>query len=189
MLCTGIREAEAAALDVEDLRQTFGGELALHVRHGKGAKARLIPWGELDWGLVVVETWLKAAGIESGAVFRGFYKGGQRLRPGRLTTRAIQYILREYPITIDGQARTVAPHDLRRTYARRLYEAGADLVAIQQNLGHASTKTTLGYIGVLDTARRRAPAVYSYDLRELRKSPASFPAMENTPPAAPGWQF
>jgi integrase len=68
---------------------------------------------------------------------------------------------------IDGQRRRVRPHDLRRTYARRLYEAGLDLVAIQQNLGHADVKTTLGYIGTLDADRRRAPAVYSFDLRAL----------------------
>jgi len=61
----------------------------------------------------------------------------------------------------------VTPHDLRRTYARRLYEGGLDVVAIQQNLGHADLKTTLGYIGTLDADRRRAPAVYNFDLRAL----------------------
>jgi integrase len=34
MLCTGVREAELSALDVPDLRQRLGGELALHVREG-----------------------------------------------------------------------------------------------------------------------------------------------------------
>jgi len=36
MLCTGVREAELCALDVTDLRQHIGGELALQVREGKG---------------------------------------------------------------------------------------------------------------------------------------------------------
>jgi site-specific recombinase XerD len=167
MLCTGIREAELSALDVEDLRQELGGELALHIREGKGAKERLIPYGELDWCLAIVDRWLAAAGIHSGAVFRGFYRGGKTLRRGRLSVRAIEYILNDYPITKNGNVVQVKPHDCRRTYARRLYEAGADLVAIQQNLGHADIKTTLGYIGELDASKRRAPAVYSYDLRRL----------------------
>jgi site-specific recombinase XerD len=167
MLCTGVREAEAAALEVRDLRQRLGGELALHVREGKGRKERLIPYGELSWVLAIVDRWLAVAGIEEGYVFRGLYKGGQRLRPGRLSVRAIQYILASYPIMADGELVTARPHDLRRTYARLLYEAGVDLVAIQQNLGHTDVKTTLGYIGTLDAGRRRAPAIYSFDLARL----------------------
>jgi len=98
-------------------------------------------------------------------VFRGFYKGNRKLRPGRLSVRAIQYILETYPIMVDGGMVTVNAHDLRRTYARRLYVAGVDLVAIQQNLGHADVKTTLGYIGTLDAKARKPPKVY--DLSQL----------------------
>ncbi|MBN1815431.1 MAG: tyrosine-type recombinase/integrase [Anaerolineae bacterium] len=171
MLCTGIREAELSALDVGDLRQRLGGELALHVREGKGCKERLVPYGELSWVLAIVDRWLAGAGVEGGAVFRGIHKGGERLRPGRLSVRAIQYILAHYPVMVDGDLITVKPHDCRRTYARRLYEAGVDLVAIQQNLGHADVKTTLGYIGTLDASRRRAPAIYSFDLAKLAEVP------------------
>jgi site-specific recombinase XerD len=167
MLCTGVREAELATLAVSDLRQHLGGELALHVREGKGCKERLIPYGELSWVLAIVDCWLTAAGIWSGPVFRGLYKGGARLRPGRLSVRAIQYILAGYPMMVGGNMVTARPHDLRRTYARRLYEAGVDLVAIQQNLGHADIKTTLGYIGALDASKRRAPAIYTFDLAKL----------------------
>jgi site-specific recombinase XerD len=168
MLCTGIREAELSALEVKDLRQHLGGELALHVRSGKGCKERLVPYGELDWVLVVVDAWLGAAGVEEGPVFRGFYRGNKTLRPGSLSVRAIQYLLERYPIAVDGDLVTVRPHDLRRTYARRLYEAGMAPVEIQQNLGHADLKTTLGYIGTLDADQRRPPAVYSFDLSRLQ---------------------
>jgi len=177
MLCTGVREAELAALDAPDLRQRLGGELALHVREGKGCKERLIPYGELEWVLAVMDKWMGAAGIseipfrgQEEAVYRSFFRGGRRLR-GRLSVRAIQYILASYPIMVDGKLTKVKPHDLRRTYARRLYEAGVDLVAIQQNLGHASQQTTLGYIGTLDVARRKPPAVYSFDLSSLNGIP------------------
>ncbi len=169
MLCTGIREAELSGLAVRDLRQRLGGELALHVRAGKGCKERLVPYGELDWVLVVVDAWLEAVGIGQGPVFRGFYRGNRTLRPGPLSVRAIQYLLARYPIAVDGALVTVRPHDLRRTYARRLYEAGMATVEIQQNLGHADLKTTLGYIGTLGADRRRPPAVYSFDLSRLRQ--------------------
>ena len=137
------------------------------MREGKGCKERLIPYGELSWVLAIVDRWLVAANIENGPVFRGMYKGSRRLRRGRLSVRAIQYILTSYPVMVDGELTNIRPHDCRRTYARRLYEAGMDLVAIQQNLGHADVKTTLGYIGTLDAGRRRAPAIYSFDLARL----------------------
>jgi len=171
MLCTGIREGELSALEVVDLRQELGGELALHVREGKGAKERLVPYGELDWCLVVVDKWLEVAGISSGPAFSGLYKGGKKLRPGRISLRAIQYITTTYPVIKNGEMTIVRPHDLRRTYARRLYEAGADTIAIQQNLGHKSLNTTLGYIGTLDADKRRPPPVYSFDLAALNGVP------------------
>jgi hypothetical protein len=38
---------------------------------------------------------------------------------------------------------TVQPHDLRRTYARRLYEEVMGLESTSQKLGHASTRSKL----------------------------------------------
>lgn len=171
MLCTGIREAELCALQVADLRQQLGGELALRVRHGKGDKQRLIPYGDLDWSLALVEKWLTLAGITEGPVFRGMYKGGRRIRPAvkPLAVQAVGQMLDEYPITIDGVATKVNPHDLRRTYARRLYEAGTTILAIQQNLGHASHSTTERYIGKLDASARKPSSIYQFDLAQLEK--------------------
>ncbi len=171
MLSTGIREAELSALEVADLRQQLGGELALHVRRGKGCKERLIPYGALQWVLAVVDRWMERAGIDEGPVVRSFYKGNQRLRPGRLSVRAIQYILAAHPVMIDGKLKAVKPHDLRRTYARRLYQAGVRVEAIRQNLGHADLKTTLGYIGTLDVEARRPPQIYDFDLSQLSRPP------------------
>jgi len=162
MLCTGIRVGELVNLVVEDLRQRLGGVLALHVREGKGCKERLIPYGELEWCLAVVDRWLQAAGIDEGPVFRGFCRDGCTLLPGALTTRAIQYIFDAHPIMVDGRLTCVATLDLRRTYARRLYEAGFDLASIQQNLGHAGIETTLGYIGEMSAERRQPPAMYVF---------------------------
>ena len=160
-LATGIREAELANLDVKDLRQTKDGELCLHVRHGKGDKTRIVFYGGNEWVLAYLDRWLAAAGIESGAVFRGFYKGHHTLRSGRLTTRAIQKIVANYPVMIGGEKVTVHPHDLRRSYARIWYDMGSDLVGLKQNLGHTSLKTTLGYVGLLDAEQRKPPSMYS----------------------------
>lgn len=161
MACTGIREAEMVALNVDDLRQTLGGELALRIRSGKGSKQRLVPYGALDWCLSYVDRWLSAAEISGGAVFRGLYKGGRRVRPSRISERAVNQIMYRYPIEIDGLDRVVQPHDLRRTYARNAYLNGMDMERIRQNLGHASVETTQLYIGTLDVSQRRPPEMFT----------------------------
>jgi integrase len=161
MLCTGIREAELVALDVEDLRQRLSGELALQVREGKGAVQRLIPYGELSFALAIVEAWLLHAAISEGAVFRGFWKGGKRVRDGGLTTRAINKILDKYPVSIESVPTIIHPHDLRRTYARLSYEAGTPIMALKDNLGHSHHKTTERYIGAADVDDRKGKGFLS----------------------------
>ncbi|NJL54998.1 tyrosine-type recombinase/integrase [bacterium] len=128
-----------------------------------------MPYGPLDWSLLYVDRWREKAMIHSGPVFRGLYKGDKRVRPTRLSLRAVNFIMNRYPITIDGELRVVQPHDLRRTYARLAYEFGLDLERIRQNLGHASLQTTQTYIGTLDAGQRRPPAMLTppHDLRRL----------------------
>jgi hypothetical protein len=53
----------------------------------------------------------------------------------------------------------IAKHD---TY---LDDAGFGRVVIQQNLGHADVKMTLGYIGELDAGNRRSPPISSLTSR------------------------
>lgn len=160
MLCTGAREGEVAALTTEDLYQRYDGKLALRIRHGKGDKQRMIPYGELEWVLAIVGMWLASAGIDEGPVFRGFYRGSKSVRPTGITTRGMQKMMQDYPLMIDGVMRVIQLHNLRRTYARRLYDAGTDIFAISQNLGHSSIKTTERYVGALDGEKRQPPAIY-----------------------------
>lgn len=56
--------------------------------------------------------------------------------------------------TSAGEPINRAPHDLRRTYAKLQYDVGMETIAMQQNLGHDDLKTTLKYIGKLDSAKR-----------------------------------
>jgi len=164
-LVTGLREAELAALTVGDLRQ-FGSDgqtLGVYVREGKGAKSRFVPYGGNEQVLVIVDRWLAAAGITVGRVFRSFEHHSQTATAS-ITPRGIQDVLKAYPVMVNGTLHTVKPHDLRRTYAKLLYEGGMDIVAIQQNLGHSNLQTTLRYIGDTGLEKRKPRPVLSFDL-------------------------
>ena len=156
-IATGLREGELVQLTVDDLRQRFGDVLALRVRHGKGDKQRLIPYGAFDNVLTVVSAWLDEAGITEGFVFRSVDRHGNVRNS--MTTRSVIYIVNRYSVCIDGERVQLSPHDLRRTYARLMYVGGMDLISIQQNLGHASTDTTLTYIGTMDASKREPVGV------------------------------
>ncbi|MBE0411444.1 MAG: hypothetical protein IBX69_17105 [Anaerolineales bacterium] len=109
LLVTGIRATEAASLQIADLRQEFGGELSLHIRHGKGNKARPIPYGGMDPVLALVDKYLKAVRVPAGPVFRGFYRGYQKVRKNHLTVRSIEDIVSSYPVMIHGELTSLTP--------------------------------------------------------------------------------
>ena len=174
LLSTGIREAELANLRVGDLRRKYGGRNALQIRKGKGAKQRMVVYGDLEDCLIYVGAWVRHAGIDMRDseifVFRGFFRGYTKIRKTPITPRAVQDILSDYHLSDEfGFPIDVRPHDLRRTYARLSHDAGMDLVAIQQNLGHADIKTTLRYIGSLDADQRATPSLFNFaQLEKLR---------------------
>ena len=67
---------------------------------------------------------------------------GSRRQDARLTTQAIWYGVAE-----SAPVAGLAPHDLRRTFAKLADKGGAPLAQIQRTLGHASIQTTERYVG------------------------------------------
>lgn len=111
---------------------------------GKGGKERLVPVLPAAKEAVARYLQLSPHPLEADKpLFRG-------IRGGALNPRQIQGVMAQARAQL-GLPATATPHALRHSFATHLLEAGGDLRAIQELLGHASLSTTQAYTAV-DTA-------------------------------------
>lgn len=152
LYATGIRNAEAITLRLEDLSL----ESRQIIVKGKGGKERALPVGRITqtWLLEYLQTVRpKLAHKRSPDSVFLTCKGGAFTRANfcqMVRKRAKEAGLPSY----------VTPHALRHTCATHLLQAGADIRFIQELLGHASLSTTQVYTHV--------------DISDLKKVHAAF---------------
>ncbi len=160
LYATGLRVSEAAGLDLEDV--DFSARLVRVT--GKGRKERIVPFGEMAGEALAdyLPARRQARALESEAAED---EVGEPLfvnaRGGRLTTRSMARLLKRR-LRAAGLPAQISPHALRHTFATHLLQAGADLRAIQELLGHASLSTTQKYThldaaGLRDVYRKAHP--------------------------------
>ena len=144
---SGLRLSELHDLGVDQIDQVTR---QMRVT-GKGAKERIVP---------VTEAALRA--IERYKLRRNdVVRSPERallvnLRGHRLSRRSIQSTARECLKHAAG-ARGLSTHALRHSFATHLLEAGADLLAVKELLGHVSLSTTQIYT---HTSKERLLRVY-----------------------------
>jgi len=133
---SGLRLAELAGLDVADV-DLLGDQVKVR---GKGGKERIVPVGRaavraLRGYLPLRDEAVARPGAERRALF--VTRRGRRLAP-----RSVQRAMHRLFEAVGGGLRV---HALRHTFATHLLDAGADLRAVQELLGHASLATTQVY--------------------------------------------
>lgn len=128
---TGMRLSELAGLRDEDLDLVSD---QVKVR-GKGRKERILPVGRP--ATKALRNYLRHRGERAPALF---VNG----RGGALSPRGVQLALRRLFLTL-ARGRMLHVHALRHSFATHLLDAGADLRAVQELLGHASLSTTQVY--------------------------------------------
>jgi integrase/recombinase XerD len=150
---TGVRISELAALDVDDVDIEQGSAL---IRSGKGNKTRIVPMGRAARSAVgeyltttrpeLVKKRTAASRAGGAALFLN-------ARGGRLSRQGCWKILKGYA-RAGGLEEKVSPHTLRHSFATHMLDAGADIRAVQELLGHASLTTTQVYTLVSDQRLR-----------------------------------
>jgi integrase len=138
----GLRRGETSALRFTDIAQRDGRWAILDLA-GKANRRRTVPMP--SWTKVTIDHWALAAALSDGLVFRSLNNRHQ-LTGSPLLPQNILETVRHYGFRL-GLSR-LAPHDLRRTFAKLAHSGHAPLEQIQLSLGHASIMTTERYLGV-----------------------------------------
>ena len=137
---TGVRVSELIGVRIRDLHLD---EQFVSV-FGKGSKERLVPIGGRAVGTLAIYQRETRPRLDRG---KGEGRVFLNARGGPLTRMGVWKILREHVATA-GIEKRVTPHTLRHTFATHLLEGGADLMAVQEMLGHADISTTQIYTHV-----------------------------------------
>ena len=145
---TGMRLSELHGLDMDDVDVVSE---QVKVR-GKGRKERIIPLGSS--AITAIRRYELRRGEVVGRGDRGAVFINQAGK--RLSRRQIQEIVRKAVESGAAEA-GMSPHALRHSFATHLLDAGADLMAVKELLGHASLSTTSIYT---HTSKERLKKVY-----------------------------
>lgn len=136
---SGIRAGECASLTMENIDLDQG---TLRVR-GKRGKERIAFLGSC--AVSALKHYLRVRSLLGQPKHTRLFVNA---RGGPLTARSIQRIVEHYARLALPLRTHISPHTLRHSFATHLLDAGADLRAVQELLGHENLSTTQIYTHV-----------------------------------------
>ena len=143
----GLRVSELTNLQISDIYRNDG---FLRI-FGKGSKERLVPIG--DNSLKILFNYIEGARVHV-KVKPKFTDTVFLNSRGTALTRQMVFIIVKDLAERNGIKKTISPHTFRHSFATHLLEGGANLLAVQQMLGHASVSTTEIYTHISDDMLR-----------------------------------
>lgn len=143
MYASGLRISELVGVDIDDLEI----RARLVKVRGKGGKERIVPFGTKAAESLKHYLGVRSELLESDTEEQPLFLNH---RGSRITTRSIRRLFDRY-VRRAALAKGMSPHTLRHSFATHLLNAGADLRAIQELLGHASLSTTQKYTHLEDS--------------------------------------
>lgn len=132
---TGIKVSELISLAVDDVDTTLG-----YIKCVGNGTARIIPIGHVA---------VSALGRYIGEVRSRMTNEGEtalfvNCNGGRLTRQGFWKLIKEYTHRA-GIQKDITPHTLRHSFAAHLIENGADLISVQEMMGHKDISSTQVY--------------------------------------------
>jgi integrase/recombinase XerD len=144
MYSTGIRSNEVKNLTFRDVSR---GEKTLRISLGKGARDRVVPIGV--HALKALQRYslarsyladMNPLNLSNGCKWLFLNRCGQQIG-----NHVIGDMVRKY-VESSGIKKNITPHSFRHTFATQLVKNGANLVAVQEMLGHAKLDSTCRYL-------------------------------------------
>jgi len=145
------RRSELVGLNMEDLQWYDAGVIVQlgHTKTDQHGQGRLvgIPRGAHPetCPVLALETWLLAAHLDTGAIFRGM-DGKDRLISPRLSGRAVSLIIKRHLTAVGLDTTRYSGHSLRAGHCTAAVRAGVHAKLIMQQSGHRSHGMMLKYI-------------------------------------------
>ncbi|GAC1650568.1 MAG: tyrosine recombinase XerC [Gemmatimonadaceae bacterium] len=173
---TGMRLAELVGISRGDLDLV---SQQVKVK-GKGRKERIVPIGDQ------AQLALRNYEAKRDELLRSVGSRGDRTaffltRAGRrLAARSVQNAVHSLLDLVDDSA-SLTTHSLRHSFATHLLDAGADLRAVQELLGHASISTTQIYTHT-SVARLKEVYAKAHPRAGGRSARTSLPEIRPSPP-------
>ena len=137
---TGIRISELVGLSPNDLELEQRNVKVL----GKGKKERILPIGKKTIEVIKSYLGFRTEHLKNKKLATHLPGLFLNQRGQTISVRGVRKIINQY-IRTNNFPKNISPHSLRHTFATHMLEAGADLRAIQEMLGHASLSTTQKY--------------------------------------------
>ena len=137
----GLRRNELAQLTFQSVQEREGRWVIADLK-GKGGRIRTVPMP--SWAKCLIEEWAQVLGAAVGPILRRVNKRDVIAGAG-MKAASVFRVVKQYSVEIGIG---IAPHDLRRTFAKLAYRGRAPLEQIQLSLGHSSISTTERYLGV-----------------------------------------
>jgi integrase/recombinase XerD len=154
LYASGLRVTELVSLRMHEVSLS---DQVVRVASGKGAKTRLVPFGEeaAAWIARYVEEARPAlaAARNVDALFL-------TARGAGMTRHNFWHRVKRYGVLASIPTALLSPHTLRHAFATHLLNHGADLRVVQMLLGHADISTTQIYTHVARARLKQLHAVH-----------------------------
>jgi site-specific recombinase XerD len=143
------RRSELVALDVADVQFCDGG-MRVHIRKSKTDQEGLgatiaITRGSIACPVEALRTWIKAAGITAGSLFRPVTRTG-KISARRLSARAVAELVKTYARRAGLKAANFSGHSLRSGFLTSAAAQGASIFKMMDVSRHKSIDTLRGYV-------------------------------------------